>query len=79
MGRIVRYSKSKPDDSLYVRGEHTMGGSGLMASCRFLRGWKRKATQDYESSSGVCEAASDTRDMPKDIATQMAGILAWLE
>ncbi len=40
-----------------------MGGSGLIGFPQTCVGGK--ATQDYESSSGACEAASDTRDMPK--------------
>ncbi len=29
-GKIVRYSKSKPDDFLRAEYEHMMGGSGLI-------------------------------------------------
>ncbi len=55
--------------------EHMMSSSGLIGFLQILKGWKRKATQDYEQSWGL---AGRLRygDMPKDIAAQMAGILA---
>ncbi len=42
-----------------------------------LRGLEVEGHPDYESSSGeLASGRPDTRDMLKDIATQMAGILA---
>ncbi len=54
-----------------------MVGSGLIGFPRFL-GWK-KATRTTEAVLGSRSEGppSDTRDMPKDIATQMAEA-AWL-
>ncbi len=62
---IVRYSKSKLDDFLRAKYEHMMGGSGLMASCRFSRGWKWKATQDAGSSSGSLRGPPDNEGHAK--------------
>ncbi len=45
------------------------------ASCRFLRVGSG-GHQDYESSSGRLAGRLRYEDMLKDIATQMAGILA---
>ncbi len=62
---IVRYSKSEPDDFLRAKYEHMMGVV-LTDRPPDSKGLKRKATQDYESSSGsLARAASDMRDMPK--------------
>ncbi len=52
-----------------------MGGSGT-DSPKILKGLEAEGHPDYESSSGSLRGPSDMRDMPKDIATQMAGILA---
>ncbi len=45
------------------------------ASCRFSRGWKRKAAGLRAVHWGACEPPP-IRGHAKDIATQMAGILA---
>ncbi len=69
--RIVRYSKSKPDDFLRAKYEHMMGGSGLIGFLQFLRGWKRPLGTT-KAVLGACEGRLHiTEDMPKDIATQM--------
>ncbi len=62
-------SKSKPDDFHVVEvWAHDGGSTDRLPADSALA---RKATQDYESSSGsFARAASDTG---KDIATQMAG------
>ncbi len=53
-----------------------MGDSGLIGFLQILKGWKRKATR-AQAVLGACRAPTPIRgDMPKDIATQMAGILA---
>ncbi len=59
----------------YVQYEHMMGGSGLIGFLQILKGWKRKVPRTT-SSSGSLRGPPPIRDMPKDIATQMAGILA---
>lgn len=74
---IVRYSKSKPDDFLRAKYEHMMGGSGLIGFLQILKGLEAEGHPGLrEQFWELARAASDTRDMPKDIATQMAGIVA---
>ncbi len=70
----VRYVPNLKPDDFRAKYEHD-GGSGLIG---FLQILLAKATQTTRAVLGAC-AASDTRDMPEDIATQMAGILALAE
>ncbi len=51
-----------------------MGSSGLMKLLQILKGWKRKATR-LRAVLGAC-GPPPIRGHAKDIATQMAGILA---
>ncbi len=45
----------------YVQYEHMMGSSGLIGFLRILKGWKRKATQDYEQFWELARSRLDTR------------------
>ena len=54
-----------------------MGGSGLIGFLQILKGLEAEGHPGLrEQFWELARATSDTRDMPKDIATQMAGILA---
>ncbi len=74
---IVRYSKFRNQDA-HVRKHEHMGGSGLIGFLQILRLEAEGHPGLREQFWELARAASDTRDMPKDIATQMAGILPWL-
>ncbi len=66
---IVRY----PANLNQMIDEHMMGSAGLIGYHGLPRGWKRKATQDYEQFWGLARPPP-IRGHAKDIATQMAGI-----
>ncbi len=55
-----------------------MGGSGLIGFLQVLKGvGSGRPPRTTRNSSELARAASDNEDMLKDIATQMAGILAF--
>lgn len=74
---IVRYSKTKPDDFLKAKFDHMMNGSGLIGFLQILQGLEEYGHPGLRDRFfEIARTASETRDMPKDIATQMASILA---
>lgn len=74
---IVRYSKAKPDDFLKAKYEHMMNGSGLIGFLQILQGLEKDGHPGLRDRFfEIARTTSETRDMPKDIATQMASILA---
>ncbi len=70
----MRYSKSKPDDSLKYES-YMMGRFWTdRLPCRFLRGWKRgRPPRHMRAVLGACEGRLRYEGHAKDIATQMAG------
>ena len=74
---IVRYSKTKPDDFLKAKFDHMMNGSGLIGFLQILQGLEEYGHPGLRDRFfEIARTASENRDMPKDIATQMASILA---
>ena len=74
---MVQYSKAKPDDFLRAKFEHMMGGSGLIGFLQILQGLEEAGHPGLRDKFfEFARTASETRDMPKDIAIRMASILA---